>query len=168
MSDIKDYDRAISAYQFQVERYHTWMNYYSLFHGALLVALYSIANEHCIYLNQYFITLICLVGFIAGLCWLGTVVGNMAWMNKWLKIIKEEEKEENICYTKSGIDIDEKEFLSTQKIMRFFVITVCIAWGVIPFFYFTCVSSLIYSIFIFTILGVALMMYINKSKYIHS
>ena len=42
MSDISDYDRAISAYQFQVERYHTWMNYYSLFNGALLLAYCTI------------------------------------------------------------------------------------------------------------------------------
>ena len=38
MSEKTDYDRAIEAYRFQVERYHTWMNYYSLFHGALLAA----------------------------------------------------------------------------------------------------------------------------------
>lgn len=123
MSEISDYDRAISAYQFQVEKYHTWMNYYSLFHGALLVALYSL--ENCKYDNLPLI--ICLLGYIAGLCWLGTVIGNAKWINRWLKIIKESEN--SSIYEKSGKDIEkEKAFLSTQKIMKFFVSFVCFAW----------------------------------------
>ena len=125
MSDISDYDRAISAYQFQVERYHTWMNYYSLFHGALLVALYSLENKSS---NSYLPLIICLLGYIAGLCWLGTVVGNMNWIKNWINTIKKYESQSGI-YSDSSKNIDkEKKYFSTQKIMRIFVICVCLSW----------------------------------------
>lgn len=39
------YEKAIDAYQFNVSRYHTWMNYYSIFVGALFVALYTVWPE---------------------------------------------------------------------------------------------------------------------------
>lgn len=45
------YQKAIEAYQYHVNRYHTWMNYYALFNGALLVA---------------FCTLLCATTQIAG------------------------------------------------------------------------------------------------------
>ena len=45
------YQKAIEAYQYHVNRYHAWMNYYALFNGALLVA---------------FCTLLCATTQIAG------------------------------------------------------------------------------------------------------
>lgn len=164
MSDISDYDRAISAYQFQVERYHTWMNYYSIFHGALLVALYSLENESN---NDCLSLIICLLGYIAGLCWLGTVIGNAKWIKRWLDVIKENEKENEkgkfSIYTKSGNNIEkEKTFLSTQKIMIFFVSFVCLAWII------SAVTLNVYSlIFIVVTLIISICIY-KYTSWIHS
>ena len=38
------YEKAIDAYQFHVQRYHTWVNYYAIFVGALFVAFYTILS----------------------------------------------------------------------------------------------------------------------------
>ena len=38
------YQQAINGYQFHVNRYHTWMNYYSIFTGALFVGLCSLTT----------------------------------------------------------------------------------------------------------------------------
>ena len=39
------YDKAVEAYQFHVQRYHTWVNYYAIFVGALFVAFYTIIPQ---------------------------------------------------------------------------------------------------------------------------
>ena len=39
------YEKAIEAYWKHVDRYHTWMNYYALFDGALLVAYCTLLCE---------------------------------------------------------------------------------------------------------------------------
>lgn len=38
------YQKAIEAYQYHVNRYHTWMNYYSIFTGALFVGFCSLTT----------------------------------------------------------------------------------------------------------------------------
>ena len=161
MSDISDYDRAISAFQFQVDRYHTWMNYYSLFHGALLVALYSLENNSN---NSYLSLIICLLGYITGLCWIGTVIGNRHWINRWLEIIKSENNQS--IYKKSSENIrKEKGLLSTQKIMIFFTSCVCIAWILAACFL---LKSYIPGIIAFGIFLITFFMYICNCKIIHS
>lgn len=132
MSEISDYERAISAYQFQVERYHTWMNYYSLFEGALLVALYSVdRNEvgHLVYL------LIPVLGFIVSLCWLSSIVGHRCWMNSWLDIIKyleeKDENKKNKIYNSFSSKQSKKDFLSTQVITQIFISIVIVAWSIV-------------------------------------
>ena len=132
MSEISDYDRAISAYQFQVKRYHTWMNYYSLFEGALLVALYSFDRKdvgHLVYL------LIPILGFIVSLCWLGSIVGHRCWMNSWLDIVKyleeKDENKKNKIYNSFSSKQNKKDFLSTQVITQIFISFVIVAWGII-------------------------------------
>ena len=87
------YEKAIDAYRFQVGRYHTWMNFYSLFNGALLIAVYSLQCKTCEESNVLLLFL-GVVGLIAGLCWLGSIIGNRYWMNSWLQIVKELEKKE--------------------------------------------------------------------------
>ena len=88
-----DYERAIQAYQFQVERYQTWMNYYSIFNGALFVAIYSMYDYGCMnWLSQSFLVIISFLGLIASLCWLGVMIGNRCWMDSWMQHIKVEEK----------------------------------------------------------------------------
>lgn len=39
------YDKVVEAYQFHVQRYHTWVNYYAIFVGALFVAFYTIIPQ---------------------------------------------------------------------------------------------------------------------------
>ena len=62
------YDKAIDAYRFQVGRYHTWMKFYSLFNGALLIVVYLLVSKGS--KEVLFLQLILgVVGFVAGLCW---------------------------------------------------------------------------------------------------
>ena len=35
------YEKAIEAYWKHVDRYHTWMNYYAIFNGALFVGFWA-------------------------------------------------------------------------------------------------------------------------------
>lgn len=137
----KDYDRAIEAYRFQVGRYHTWMNYYSLFHGALLVALYSVAKEGN---TSFLFLIIAFLGYVAGLCWLGTVIGNRKWIDSWIQIVQAVEKlnmpKQDVSrdasqdtlrtaiYNLVYINGSTKGFLSTQKIMQLFTGFVTLAW----------------------------------------
>lgn len=129
----ESYEKAISAYQFQVKRYHTWMNYYSVFHGALLVALYTLLTSEysC---KEGICMVISLLGYVAALCWLGTVIGNRAWMDSWVQIIQ------MIEANSSGVEYkiykllysngNTKKFLSTQKLMQIFSGFVCLAWAI--------------------------------------
>lgn len=151
MSDISDYDRAISAYQFQVERYHTWMNYYSIFEGALLVAFYSI--DRCT-VGDIVYMLIPILGFIVSLCWLGSIIGHRCWMNSWLNIVKYiENKDDNIerkIYNSYSSSQKKKYFLSTQGITKIFILIVIIAWGLITINSLYTISN---DCFLFIILG---------------
>lgn len=132
-----DYERAIQAYQFQVERYQTWMNYYSIFNGALFVAIYSMYDYGCMnWLSQSFLVIISFLGLIASLCWLGVMIGNRCWMDSWMQHIKVEEKNNkqasspnqkySSLYYKDGTKL--KGFLSTQKLTQIFIACVCLAW----------------------------------------
>ena len=48
------YEKAIDAYQFHVQRYHTWVNYYAIFVGALFVAFYTIIAQTDFEIHYYF------------------------------------------------------------------------------------------------------------------
>jgi len=136
-----DYTRAIKAYQFQVERYHTWMNYYSIFNGALFIALYTLLdNEQGN--KEMILTVISLLGYVTALCWLGTVIGNRAWMDSWVQIIQMIEANssgvEYKIYKLLHSNGNTKKFLSTQKLMQVFTFFVCLAWACIACFAPTC------------------------------
>ena len=99
-------------------QYHTWMNYYSLFNGALLVAYCTIlvstgqviemgggiSSENgitgnarlfqleCTYWN--ILTLISFLGCIASYCWYLSAIGHYHWIGRWRKILM---KQEVIC-----------------------------------------------------------------------
>lgn len=47
------YEKAIDAYQFHVQRYHTWVNYYAIFVGALFVAFYTIIAQTDFEIHYY-------------------------------------------------------------------------------------------------------------------
>ena len=95
-------------------RYHTWMNYYSLFNGALLVAYCTIlvstekvislegnvdtASEmsggakvfflNCTYWDV--LTLIAALGVIASYCWYLSMIGHNKWIESWRGILRME------------------------------------------------------------------------------
>lgn len=175
MNQDSDYERAISAYQFQVERYHTWMNYYSIFEGALLVAFYSI--DRC-KVGDLIYMLIPILGFIVSLCWLGAIVGHRCWMNSWLNIVKYIENKNNDIkfkiYNSYSSNQKKKEFLSTQGITKIFIIIVILAWGIIIInsLYFIsndcCLLLILGLVGEFISISVALNLYRKEKSCIHS
>lgn len=106
---------AIDAYRFQVERYQTFMNYFALFNGALLVAfctlltstttITNIPNTCCkicfenkyILSNQYqpLLIMISILGIIVSIIWERSIIGNIAWMDSWMQHIKSYEIGDN-------------------------------------------------------------------------
>ena len=103
---------AIDAYRFQVERYQTFMNYFALFNGALLVAfctlltstttITNIPNTCCkicfenkyILSNQYqpLLIMISILGIIVSIIWKRSIKGNIAWMGSWMELIRNNEQ----------------------------------------------------------------------------
>ncbi|MDE6865302.1 MAG: hypothetical protein K2I97_03655 [Alistipes sp.] len=100
MSEILDkqfiaYDQAIKAYQFQVTRYNTWMNYYALFVGALFVAFYMIicySQNINIVDTKHLLILMSVLGIVASTCWMASLIGNCAWMKNYIKAVKKNEE----------------------------------------------------------------------------
>lgn len=141
---LPTHEKAIAAYQFQVERYHTWMNYYSFFNGALLVAVYSLFDKEKE--SPFLLLILSIVGFVAGLCWLGSIVGNRYWMNSWLQIVKQEttvssKSMYSSYYCKEG---EEKYFLSTPVLTQLFISTVvCFGLGSIYIVYCSCLLEFV-------------------------
>lgn len=90
------YEQAVKAYQFQVTRYNTWMNYYALFVGALFVSFYMIicyskSIDTNIIDPKHLLTFIAALGIIASICWMASLIGNCAWMNNYIKAVKKNE-----------------------------------------------------------------------------
>lgn len=121
------YQKAIEAYQYHVNRYHTWMNYYSIFTGALFVGFYylttatteiklekinSAINQCCCSIedtckiykltNDYFLLIItlCILGLISSICWLLSLYGHEKWERNWMQ---------NIEYYEDAIDDKDGE-----------------------------------------------------------
>ena len=150
------YDKAIEAYQFHVQRYHTWVNYYAIFVGALFVAFYTvisgtpneveypsvipkigITDNHE---STFFLFLISWVGLWITICWLASTVGHYAWMKSWMGIVKRCESDFLDTPSVYTIVLNDNEtitntkmprFISTQKITQIFLIGVIIAWNII-------------------------------------
>lgn len=180
------YEKAIDAYRFQVGRYHTWMNFYSLFNGALLIAVYSLQCKTCEESNVLLFFL-GVVGLIAGLCWLGSIIGNRYWMNSWLQIVKELEKKESekdedkrnegreedkvlqIYNTILFKDGQERNFLSTPVLTQVFITVVVLAWSA----YIVYIAGLLdYGVYAFigvvAILIFSIILYWKSNSCIHS
>ncbi|MBS4811759.1 MAG: hypothetical protein KH058_13865 [Bacteroides sp.] len=108
--------KAIEAYQYHVNRYHTWMNYYALFNGALLVAFCtllcattqiaggkgSVETEKIvleggtvILSNNYgwLQVLIIVLGILTSFLWLLSILGHRTWTLSWMSIICKYERE---------------------------------------------------------------------------
>lgn len=110
------YQKAIDAYQYHVNRYHTWMNYYALFNGALLVAFCtllcattqiaggkgSVETEEIvlegggvILSNNYgcLQVLIIVLGILTSFLWLLSILGHRTWTLSWMSLICKYERE---------------------------------------------------------------------------
>lgn len=151
------YDQAIKAYQFQVTRYNTWMNYYALFVGALFVAFYMIIcySQSCsctccfcwmccscddeLPSTKFLLIFITILGIVASTCWMASLIGNCAWMNNYIKIVKIRENALlgqtsyvyqyiQECYQNRTGKHLRKGFISTQKMTQWFVGAVLAAW----------------------------------------
>lgn len=96
------YNKAIEGYQFQVDRYNIWMNYYAIFVGALFIAFYTIwpsdssscccckcckpESGHDVW---FLLLVISILGFFASVCWYGALLGYRKWNGHWMKIVRE-------------------------------------------------------------------------------
>lgn len=117
------YEKAIEAYWKHVDRYHTWMNYYAIFNGALFVGFCTLLTAttkiiaktgseqdyyNSLFINARFLELensysftliiLCIVGCISGICWLFSLKGHIIWMNNWMNIIHKYEDTSNRVY----------------------------------------------------------------------
>lgn len=125
------YQKAIEAYQFHVNRYHTWMNYYSLFDGALLVAYCTLLcatnlivggkggvikddltlHGSIVYLqNNYnsLILLMSILGVLTSVLWLLCIKGHRLWTISWIHLIYKYEKEFSNDLLYGSFVIDKK------------------------------------------------------------
>lgn len=157
------YEQAIKAYQFHVQRYHTWVHYYAIFTGALFVAFYKamfdfsvdgcMANHSMTSLpvEWWFALLIAFLGWFASICWLASIVGHYQWMLSWINIVKLRErryfegKDENdeAIFVYDGVFPSKKDndksnqmlpkYISTQKVTQIFVWVVMLAWIAVVF-----------------------------------
>lgn len=151
------YEKAIEAYWKHVDRYHTWMNYYAIFNGALFVGFCTILTAtttiepyidgHIILsLSNNYIGLqivLTIIGLISSSCWILSLVGHEAWENNWMNIIESFENENSRVYT-SIITDDKKNFklgdedriqfgnlkngFSTHFTTKVFVFCIIIGW----------------------------------------
>ena len=103
-----------ARFNWMEQRYHTWMNYYSLFNGALLVAYCTILvstgkivemegnisnngftnlGAKLFYLNCTYwdiLAIIAILGVIASYCWYLSMIGHRSWLKNWREILKKE------------------------------------------------------------------------------
>jgi hypothetical protein len=128
------YNRAIEAYHKHYSRYNTWMNYYSLFVGALFIGYYTIENN-----DSTIRLIIAIVGLLASICWLGSFTGYYHWLISYIKILTfhekkfveqyEEKNRDDLRIYSVVVKKDVKKLgFSTQKITRYFIIGVLLAW----------------------------------------
>ena len=138
------------------ERYHTWMNYFSLFNGALLVAYCTIivstgkiVETQCNAVKTVYnlccgywglLILITCLGVIASYCWYLSILGHNNWLNNWRRKLQKEfpnpMKEISIdpLLKKFEKGIKGKVlpgFYSTAEITKFFILSVLTAWNLV-------------------------------------
>lgn len=141
------------------ERYHTWMNYFSLFNGALLVAYCTIiVSTGTICKNQCtsgdaiyslscdywgFLFVVTCLGVIASYCWYLSIIGHNAWLSNWRKKLQNEYAE--TMKDISGENLESKfmktckksvlpDFYSTAEITKCFIFAVLTAWSTVLFY----------------------------------
>lgn len=139
---LRYYEKAIEGRNFHYQNYNTWVNYYSIFTGALFVGYHSIIDKN----SGILPCLITLLGYITSICWHLTVKGHYHWMISWIKVVQSYEKElsdmlQNLgqngwwvysVYLKSDYNMYHKN-ISSQKLTSIFTLIVCLAWSVLLF-----------------------------------
>lgn len=146
------YEKAIEAYWNHVDRYHTWMNYYAIFNGALFVGFctlltattkistenylcYSLSNDY----KPVYIVL-SILGLISSMSWYLSIKGHEKWERSWMSIIEKYEFKdvyrliiaEKSDIVMEGIVPHYFKAYSTHKITKLFVASVIISWGICP------------------------------------
>lgn len=139
---FKYYEKAIEGRNFHYQNYNTWVNYYSIFNGALFVGYYSLLEKLNASGHSLILFVITLLGFISALCWHLTVKGHYIWMISWINVVHDYEEELNkiseedkkYCvynvYTKPKEGFF-KQNISTQKLTSLFTFLVSIVWSFI-------------------------------------
>jgi len=114
------YEKAIEAYWKHVDRYHTWMNYYAIFNGALFVGfctlytatsyIYNIENYHLFdNWNTYLYLILSILGFIASVCWYSSIIGHEKWETNWMNIVEFYEDRKWKVYKMLMVDLADME-----------------------------------------------------------
>ena len=121
------YEKAIEAYWKHVDRYHTWMNYYALFNGALFVGFctlltattrieiecykkypaFDLKNDY-----EFLQIVLCCIGLVSAIAWLCSVLGHEKWEKNWMNIIEYYENKNLRIY---NLLIVCKEFMDVRK-----------------------------------------------------
>lgn len=139
---FKLYEKAIEGRNFHYSNYNTWVNYYSIFTGALFVCYYNCYKCKSGLYSSIFMLLVSLLGMITAICWHSTVKGHYWWMLSWINIVQKYEGELNSCsedifdywvynaYKASSENFDQKN-ISSQKLTSAFTFIVSLAWGII-------------------------------------
>ena len=147
-------DIAYNQFKEMEKRYHTWMNYYSLFNGALLVAYCTILvstgqviemggeffNDgiignaklfqlECTYWN--ILALIAFLGCIASYYWYLSAIGHYHWIGRWRNVMMAQENYPKLDFSDVGIcNVSNKaiHYHSTFKITKIFIAAVMYSW----------------------------------------
>lgn len=148
-------DIAYDQFKEMEKRYHTWMNYYSLFNGALLVAYCTILVStgqviemgggistdngltgnakifqlECTYWN--ILALIAILGCVASYCWYLSAIGHYHWIGRWRNVITAQENYPKLDFSDIGIcNVSNKaiHYHSTFKITKIFILVVMYSW----------------------------------------
>jgi len=150
---LENYKLIFAHYKWMEKKYHTWMNYYSLFNGALLVAYCTIlvstgkivemegnvssveitnVGAKFFYLDCTYwdiLSLIAILGVIASYCWYLSMIGHRSWLNSWERILDDEGMEfDQLVYVPYPGGRLFTHFHSTYKVTIFFIYTVLFAW----------------------------------------
>ena len=127
------------------DRYLKWMNYYSLFNGALLVAYYSIfqllSDETQEFANNCaetsnsnhwnLLSLIAILGCFASYCWYLSAIGHYYWIGRWREALMKEPNYPKLDFNE--VDIwpccnKAIHYHSTYKVTIGFIVAVLTAW----------------------------------------
>ena len=136
------YKLAIEGRNEHYKNYNAWVNLYSIFTGALFVGYYSVLDKN----NSFISLIIAIAGLVASLCWYLSVMGYYSWMVSWISVVQDYEERLNNEALPSGnikeskyvysvhIDKHKKyDYVSTQKVTKFFVRFLSLLWNVIIF-----------------------------------